>query len=67
MGDLLGSQNAGINNVPEVAEIRLWGDGDRKQLLDDGFTVLPYITDDPVSCQRLAAMGCAAVMPLAAP
>ncbi len=36
-------------------------------LLDEGFTVLPYITDDPVSCQRLAAMGCAAVMPLAAP
>ena len=38
-----------------------------KVLLDDGFTVLPYVTDDPVACQRLAAMGCAAVMPLAAP
>jgi thiazole synthase len=36
-------------------------------LVDDGFTVLPYITDDPVACQRLAALGCAAVMPLAAP
>jgi thiazole synthase len=36
-------------------------------LLDDGFTVLPYVTDDPVACQRLAAMGCPAVMPLAAP
>ena len=36
-------------------------------LLDDGFTVLPYVTDDPVACQRLAAMGCAAVMPLGAP
>jgi len=36
-------------------------------LVDEGFTVLPYITDDPVACQRLAAMGCAAVMPLAAP
>lgn len=36
-------------------------------LIEDGFTVLPYITDDPVACQRLAAMGCAAVMPLAAP
>jgi thiazole synthase len=36
-------------------------------LVDDGFTVLPYVTDDPVACQRLAAMGCAAVMPLAAP
>jgi len=36
-------------------------------LLDEGFTVLPYVTDDPVACQRLAALGCAAVMPLAAP
>ena len=38
-----------------------------KILLDDGFTVLPYITDDPVACQRLEAMGCPVVMPLAAP
>lgn len=36
-------------------------------LVDDGFTVLPYINDDPVACKRLAEMGCAAVMPLAAP
>ena len=38
-----------------------------KVLVDDGFTVLPYIGDDPVACQRLEAIGCAAVMPLAAP
>jgi len=38
-----------------------------KILVDDGFTVLPYVTDDPVACQRLADLGCAAVMPLAAP
>ena len=38
-----------------------------KILIDDGFIVLPYITDDPVSCQRLEALGCPAVMPLAAP
>ncbi|MBW2279647.1 MAG: thiazole synthase [Deltaproteobacteria bacterium] len=36
-------------------------------LVDDGFTVLPYIGDDPVACQRLEEIGCAAVMPLAAP
>jgi len=36
-------------------------------LVDEGFTVLPYVTDDPVACQRLEALGCAAVMPLAAP
>lgn len=38
-----------------------------KTLIDDGFTVLPYIHDDPVSCKKLEDMGCAAVMPLAAP
>jgi thiazole synthase len=36
-------------------------------LIHEGFTVLPYVTDDPVACQRLADLGCAAVMPLAAP
>ncbi|MCH8133072.1 MAG: thiazole synthase [Myxococcales bacterium] len=38
-----------------------------KVLVAEGFTVLPYVTDDPVACQRLAGFGCAAVMPLAAP
>jgi thiazole synthase len=38
-----------------------------KVLVAEGFTVLPYVTDDPVACQKLAALGCAAVMPLAAP
>lgn len=37
------------------------------QLVADGFVVLPYCTDDPVVCQRLADLGCAAVMPLGAP
>jgi thiazole synthase len=36
-------------------------------LVREGFVVLPYITDDPVACKRLADIGCAAVMPLAAP
>lgn len=38
-----------------------------KELVDDGFVVLPYITDDPVACQRLVELGCPAVMPLGAP
>jgi len=38
-----------------------------KILLDEGFVVLPYCTDDPIVCRKLEAMGCAAVMPLAAP
>jgi len=36
-------------------------------LVKEGFKVLPYITDDPVACLRLAEIGCSAVMPLAAP
>lgn len=36
-------------------------------LLKEGFIVMPYTNDDPVICQKLEAMGCAAVMPLAAP
>ena len=38
-----------------------------EQLVDDGFIVLPYTTDDPVLARRLEAIGCAAVMPLGAP
>jgi len=38
-----------------------------KILLGEDFTVLPYVSDDPVACQKLAALGCSAVMPLAAP
>lgn len=36
-------------------------------LVDRGFTVLPYATDDPVLAQRLQDVGAAAVMPLGAP
>ena len=38
-----------------------------EKLVADGFTVLPYTTDDPVLGRRLADAGCAAVMPLGAP
>ncbi|HEY6318926.1 MAG TPA: thiazole synthase [Acidimicrobiia bacterium] len=38
-----------------------------EQLVDDGFVVLPYTNDDPVSAVRLAELGCAAVMPLGSP
>jgi thiazole synthase len=38
-----------------------------RELVRDGFVVLPYVSDDPVLCRRLADIGCAAVMPLAAP
>lgn len=38
-----------------------------EELVRDGFTVLPYVVDDPVACKHLEELGCAAVMPLAAP
>jgi thiazole synthase len=36
-------------------------------LVADGFTVLPYMLPDPVLARRLEDVGCATVMPLAAP
>jgi thiazole synthase len=36
-------------------------------LVGDGFTVLPYTSDDPILARRLADVGCAAVMPAGAP
>ncbi|HEU5162037.1 MAG TPA: thiazole synthase [Thermoanaerobaculia bacterium] len=58
--EVIGDQRTLFPDTPETlkaAEI----------LLKEGFTVLPYISDDPVACRRLEDMGCAAVMPLAAP
>jgi thiazole synthase len=37
------------------------------ELVRDGFIVLPYCNDDPVTCRKLADVGCAAVMPLGSP
>lgn len=38
-----------------------------KILVNEGFTVLPYTSDDPIICKKLEDIGCAAVMPLGAP
>ncbi|MGA2449882.1 MAG: thiazole synthase [Polyangiaceae bacterium] len=38
-----------------------------KILVKEGFAVLPYCIDDPIVCRKLEDIGCAAVMPLAAP
>jgi thiazole synthase len=38
-----------------------------EQLVDDGFNVLPYTSDDPVLAKRLEDIGCVAVMPLGSP
>jgi thiazole synthase len=58
--EVIGDERTLYPDVPATLEAA-------RVLLDEGFTVLPYVTDDPVACQRLAAMGCPAVMPLAAP
>lgn len=38
-----------------------------EDLVDDGFVVLPYTSDDPVLARRLESVGCAAIMPLGSP
>ena len=38
-----------------------------KILVKEGFTVLPYTSDDVIMCRKLEDIGCAAVMPLGAP
>ena len=38
-----------------------------RELVNDGFTVCAYSNDDPITCRKLADLGCAAVMPLASP
>jgi thiazole synthase len=49
--------------MPDVAELL----DAAEQLIGDGFVVLPYTSDDPVVAERLAGIGCAAVMPLGSP
>jgi thiazole synthase len=38
-----------------------------ERLVDDGFAVLAYTNDDPVTARRLEELGCSAVMPLGSP
>jgi thiazole synthase len=38
-----------------------------RELVNDGFIVLPYTSDDPIIARKLEEIGCAAVMPLGAP
>jgi thiazole synthase len=49
--------------LPDAAELLRAAE----ELVDEGFVVLPYTTDDPVLARRLADIGCAAVMPLGSP
>lgn len=48
---------------PDVEQLLLAA----RELVNDGFVVLPYTNDDPIICKKLEDIGCAAVMPLGAP
>jgi thiazole synthase len=58
--EVIGDERTLFPDVPATIEAA-------RTLVAEGFQVLPYVTDDPVACKRLAELGCAAVMPLAAP
>ena len=58
--EVIGDEETLFPDVPELLKAA-------EQLIFEGFTVLPYCNDDPITCKKLADMGCAAVMPLAAP
>jgi thiazole synthase len=58
--EVIGDQQTLFPDIPATIEAA-------RVLVKEGFKVMPYITDDPVTCLRLAELGCVAVMPLAAP
>jgi len=58
--EVIGDDRTLLPDVTELCEAA-------ETLVDDGFVVLPYTTDDPVVARRLEAIGCAAVMPLGSP
>jgi thiazole synthase len=58
--EVIGDEDTLLPDAPELLRAA-------EELVDDGFTVLPYTTDDPVLARRLVDVGCAAVMPLGSP
>ncbi len=58
--EVIGDEDTLMPDAPELLRAA-------EQLIDEGFVVLPYTTDDPVLARRLADIGCAAVMPLGSP
>lgn len=65
MGDLVKLEVIGDKRTlfPDVEELVKAA----RILVKEGFTVLPYTNDDPVTARKLEDAGCAAVMPLGAP
>ncbi len=58
--EVIGDEDTLLPDAPELLSAA-------EALVDEGFVVLPYTTDDPVLARRLADLGCAAVMPLGSP
>ena len=58
--EVIGDDKTLFPDIPETIEAA-------KVLVKEGFIVLPYINDDPITAKKLQDIGCAAVMPLAAP
>lgn len=58
--EVIGDDETLFPDVPELLKAA-------EQLVKEGFIVLPYCNDDPVTCRKLADIGCAAIMPLGAP
>ena len=56
--EVLGDPHTLFPNMPETLAAA-------KTLVNDGFDVMVYCTDDPVQCRMLEDIGCVAVMPLA--
>jgi thiazole synthase len=58
--EVIGDEHTLLPDAPELLRAA-------EELVDDGFVVLPYTTDDPILARRLVDVGCAAVMPLGSP
>ncbi len=58
--EVIGDEDTLLPDAPELLRAA-------EQLVEEGFVVLPYTTDDPVLARRLVDVGCAAVMPLGSP
>jgi len=58
--EVIGDEDTLLPDAPELLRAA-------EELVDEGFVVLPYTTDDPVLARRLVDVGCAAVMPLGSP
>ena len=58
--EVIGDEDTLLPDAPELLNAA-------EELVDDGFVVLPYTTDDPILARRLVDVGCAAVMPLGSP